>query len=301
MCFAFNRAALSRARPSAVRTITGMDASFGILELLLPELVTVHHRHHDVEEDDVDAVRFPQRVQGNLAVLRRPTAWPSLSEDVAEGFGRGRVVIDQEDSQGRLPFPSAARRRTPRRDLRRRSTPMRPPCAETICRAIHRPRPRPPNERSDTPRSNCSKMRSRSAGLDAEPVVSHGDASRTSSPSRFDRHLDRAAAAELDGVGEEVRDDLVEGGPVPPSDERRRARTLRCASPPSRHPPASARRRRRTSSDEVRGAELGREASGRDPRDVQKTVRQVRKPVDLVLRFLQLFPVRRAGQDRCRA
>ena len=136
-----------------------------IPELFRPELVAVHHRHHHVEENHGESV-FPQRLQGDPSVLRRRDGVALALEDLAEGFGRGRVVIDQ-GARG-LPFPSAARRRLAPGPATS-ATPMSPPCAEPICRSIQSPRPRPPKERSDTPRSNCSKMRSRSPGATPSP------------------------------------------------------------------------------------------------------------------------------------
>ncbi len=68
---------------------------------------TIHHRHVDVGEDDVDVVAIAQRVQGLFAIARKGDIKFTLTDSFAEfladqGLEIGFIIYDQQaDRSGR--------------------------------------------------------------------------------------------------------------------------------------------------------------------------------------------------------
>ena len=68
----------------------------GLLQLMAPELVAAHHRHHQVEQDDVRAP-MSQRVEGFPAIGRRLHVEALGLEEHREHLAQVCVIFNDEN------------------------------------------------------------------------------------------------------------------------------------------------------------------------------------------------------------
>ena len=147
-----------------------------------------------------------------------------------------------------------------------------PPCRSTMWRTMARPRPRPPN----SPRRRAVLLREaiedvrQELRLDSAALVAHAHRRAAVDRRQGDRHAP-ALRAELDGVGQEVRDDLEHAHRIGARRSRFPARRRRRSAPPwsararsrSRAPPARPRARSTSSGAIVSLPATMRETSSR--------------------------------------
>ena len=82
----------------AVTTSTGNLGEFGVFFLAHAEFPSIHHRHQQVEDDEIGAgARGLEKFERLEAVLRALDLVTLVFEDVAERFHRAPVVIDNQN------------------------------------------------------------------------------------------------------------------------------------------------------------------------------------------------------------